>query len=234
MANIQKTLDALQPYVVGIRYLDGTPVVDAVFKEGWTLPDSNTIKKVKGNEEMNYYMLFSEQQNVGLDELLDYVDVTIKANIEKEKKHELLKEKVNELKELFKKTSLLKLQKLKFTFAEDDLVPSINEFEIEEITNEVPTVIEDTIIEPVKETESKLIEEPITEEDEEILAEERRAENFRKYQENKKSNEQLNNIRKKVELPPKAELKTFNEPSDGECDCGPDEACSKCIDKKTL
>jgi hypothetical protein len=30
--NIQKTLDSLQPYVIGIRYLDGIPLVDVVLK----------------------------------------------------------------------------------------------------------------------------------------------------------------------------------------------------------
>jgi len=28
MSNIQKTLDSLQPYVIGIRYLEGTVLVD--------------------------------------------------------------------------------------------------------------------------------------------------------------------------------------------------------------
>ena len=116
MSNIQKTLDSLQPYVIGIRYLEGTPLVDAVFKEGWTVPDDNKVKKVRGNEEMNYYMLLSEVAGVGLDDLLDYGKKTIDLNIEREKKHDLLKEKVNELKEIFKKTSLDKLKRLKFNF----------------------------------------------------------------------------------------------------------------------
>ena len=73
MSNIQKTLDALQPYVIGIRYLEGTAVVDAVFKEGWTVLDDPNIKKIKGNEELNYFMFYSEAPNIGLDELLNYV-----------------------------------------------------------------------------------------------------------------------------------------------------------------
>jgi len=65
--NIQKTLDSLQPYVIGIRYLEGTPLVDAVFKEGWNVPDDPKIKKIKGNDDMNYFMLLSEIPGVGLD-----------------------------------------------------------------------------------------------------------------------------------------------------------------------
>lgn len=227
MGDLQKTLDSLQPYVIGIRYVDGTPVVDVVYKEGWTLPESNIVKKAKGNEEMNYYMLFSEKDGIGLDELLEYVDITIKVNVEKEKKHELLKVKVNELKELFKKTSLTKLQRLQFTYNDEDLTPSINELDIEEpieeesILPEIPT-IENTSIESIPE--------PMTDEDREILEEERRAENYKRFQENKKTSTQLEQIKNRVELPPKKISERLNDI----CECGPDEACNVCIDKKSL
>jgi hypothetical protein len=246
MSNLQKALDALQPYVIGIRYLDGMPVVDAVFKEDWTLPQSNTINKVKGNNDVNYYMLFSETDGIGLDELLTYVDVTIKTNIEKEKKHELLKQKVNELKELFKQTSLLKLQNLKFIFAEEDLMPSIQELEIKELPEETAStnlnineeenteVLRVDEIEKQRTPESSISEESLTDEEREILEEERRAENYRKFQEMQKSNQQLENIKKKVELPPKKNFETKNKIIEEQCECGPDEACDKCIDKKSL
>jgi hypothetical protein len=68
--NIQKTLDSLQPYVIGIRYLDGIPLVDVVLKRVGNYQKTLKYKKNKGNEEMNYYMLFSEVAGVGLDELL--------------------------------------------------------------------------------------------------------------------------------------------------------------------
>lgn len=176
MSNLQKTLDALQPYVIGIRYLDGMPVVDAVFKDDWSLPESNFITKVKGNNDVNYYMLFSETEGIGLDELLSYVDVTIKTNIEKEKKHELLKERVNELKELFKRTPLTKLQRLKFLFSEEDLVPSINELDINE-EEKINVNLENLTIETeVKKIAEDTFEEmPMTDEEREILEEEKRA-----------------------------------------------------------
>lgn len=239
MYNLQKALDALQPYVIGIRYLDGTPVVDAVFKEDWTLPQSNVINKVKGNDDVNYYMLFSEADGIGLDEILSYVDVTIKTNIEKEKKHELLKEKINELKEVFKKTSLLKLQNLKFIFAEEDLVPKLNDLTLDEHIEEEPinsTPIITSISEEEKEEVKKpeINEENLTDEEREILEEERRAENYKKFQEQQKHNQQLDNIKKKVELPPKKNFENTNKIIEEICECGPDEACEKCIDKKSL
>ena len=230
MSNLQKTLDALQPYVIGIRYLDGIPLIDCIFKEGWTLPESNLVTKVKGSEEMNYYMVYSEKDGIGLDELLEYASTVIKVNIEREKKHELLKERVNELKELFKKTSLLKLKNLKFVFTEDDLIPDIGDLNLEETTN-----LEEKLEEPIeveKPSESaNIFEEEQDDDDAELVAEESRAENFKKYQESIKKNKTINSIKNKVELPPKASIQ---EVISDKCDCNENEACNKCIETKDL
>ncbi len=235
MSNLQKTLDALQPYVIGIRYLDGMPVVDAVFKDGWTVPDTNIITKVKGNNDVNYYMLYSENDGIGLDELLEYVNTTIKANIEREKKHELLKERINELKEIFKKNTLVKLKNLKFVFGEEDFIPELNDLELEQPEKEEEPIVAPEsapVIEQQDSYEPPTIEENLTDEEREILEEEARAENFRKTQEFKRNNSQIETLKKKVELPPKKVFASGDEEYMEGCECGPDEACSKCIDKK--
>jgi hypothetical protein len=253
--SLQKTLDSLQPYVIGIRYLEGTPVVDAVFKEGWTVPDDSKIKKAKGNDELNYYMIFSEVKGIGLDDLLNYVDKTIKVNLEREKKHELLRTKVNELKEIFKKNSLTKLQSLKFTFAEEELVPNLNDFDID-IDDELEEAAIQPTLQPIHEEVDEVEgyqapdeEQPIaayldengnpiemTEEELELLQEEARAERNRKAIGNKKQKTNVNNQSKKVELPPKKKMEMVMSDDDyetnGECECGPNEACSNCIDSK--
>jgi hypothetical protein len=232
MANLQKTLDALQPYVIGIRYLEGTPVIDVVFKTGWTLLESENIEKIKGDSELNYYMFLSKKENFGLDELLEYVDLTIKANIEREKKHELLKMKVNELKEFFKNHSLNKLKQLKFSFIDDELIPEIEDFNLDlddaiNTTSEYVKPSETTIIHPSEENVDEL--------EKELEEEELRAKNFMRIQEEKKNTKRLNT---KIELPPKKTLQNslvYNDnENDDECECGPDEACSKCIDNKGL
>jgi hypothetical protein len=251
MSNIQKTLDSLQPYVISIRYVDGTPVVDAIFKEGWTVPDDSKIKKIKGNDDMNYFMIFSEVEGIGLDELLAYVDRTIKLNQEREKKHDLLRKKVNELKELFKKTSLTKLSRLKFGFEDEDLTPKLDDFDVDdefdEQTFDEPSVIqtfdEPSVIQepntkpsitsnvPFLDEDGKPIE--MTEEEKEMLEEEARAERNRKVLENKKP-KTINPIAKKVELPPKPkpQLSIADNDFETDCECGSEEACEKCIDQK--
>jgi len=250
--NIQKTLDALQPYVIGIRYLEGTPLVDVIFKEGWTVPEDAKIKIVKGNDEMNYYMLFSEITGIGLDELLIFVEKTIKLNLEREKKQELLRFKVNELKEVFKKNSLTKLQNLKFTFSDDDLVPKLNDFDDDlldepiQLPKEEPQQSSTITIEPEIQEESikpisyldenqKPVE--LTDEDREILEEEARAERNRKMIEAQKDKKNKgNNMSKKVELPPKRKIEMavadVDRDYEPECDYGPNNACPKCIDSK--
>ena len=227
MSNIQKTLDSLQPYVIGIRYLEGTPLVDAVFKEGWMVPEDPKVKKIRGNEEMNYYMLFSEVNGVGLDELLAYVKKTIDVNVEREKKHELLREKVGELKELFKKHSLDKLKRLKFNFSEEDLVPKLNDFDVDVDIDE--TYEEEVIETPQSNIYPENVEEyptseeqefetnqsipayldengnpiELTEEELEMIEEEERAKRNIEMMKSKKQNDKLKNISSKVELPPR-------------------------------
>jgi hypothetical protein len=200
-------------------------LVDAVFKEGWTVPEDPKVKKVKGNDEMNYFMLFSEVDGIGLDELLAYVKKTIDINVEREKKHDLLREKVNELKEVFKKNSLEKLKRLKFTFNEEDLVPKLNDFDVdididdtyeeEEVTETVapnlyPENVEEYEIsgEEIDNQQHTYLDEngnpiELSEEELEIIEEEERARKNIEYLKSKKQTEKVKNVSNKVELPPR-------------------------------
>jgi hypothetical protein len=252
MSNIQRTLDSLQPYVIGIRYLEGTPLVDVVFKEGWSVPDEPNIKRVKGDESMNYHMIFSETKGIGLDELLGYVERVIKLNQEREKKHDLLRQRVNELKEVFKKNSLAKLTRLKFVFGEEELVPTLNDFDIDdEDLEETPVVKAKPIAPPIEEDfEEEIVEQKpmnaayldeegrpieLTEEEKEMLEEDARAERNRQSLASKK-NKPVNSMASRVELPPKrkVEMAIADRDYETDCDCGENEACDKCIDKKGL
>jgi hypothetical protein len=169
-------------------------------------------------------MIYSEKKGVGIDELLSFVDKTIKLNLEREKKHELLRLKVEELKKLFKDNTLARLTRLKFTFTEEDIVPSLGEFDLnieEQIeTEQIETEQIETEQEPVIYTaemvdnmysEEELVPptlpqyvdengNPIqyTEEELEMMEEEARAERNRKLFKNKK-----NGMASKIELPPR-------------------------------
>jgi hypothetical protein len=218
MSSIQKILDSLQPYVIGIRYVEGLPLLDVVFKEGWTVPEDPKVTKVKGEESLNYYMFYSDK-GLGIDELLTFVEKTIKINLEREKKQILLKLKVEELKKIFRDNSLEKLNKLKFVLPNDELTTSLTDFDLD-ISSEEPSTQEVSIETPssthnpviyTPEMIEKLAEEentipmppqyldehgnPIeyTEEELEMIEEEARAAKFFNSKKNKN----------KVELPPR-------------------------------
>jgi len=192
-------------------------------------------------------MIFSEVKGIGLDELLDYVDKTIKINLEREKKHELLKEKVNEMKEIFKKHPLTKLVRMRFTFDDEQLVPSLNDFDID-IDDELeplitpsehdsqPTFNEEERYEEPTEIREYLDENgnaiELSEEDLELLEEEARAERNRRITESKKQKNGTTPLSKKVELPPRRKPELVTNEYYADCDCGPDGACEKCIDSK--
>ena len=115
MSELQNRLKLLQPYLVQLRFPEGAPVVDMVFKKGWHVPKSEVIQSTKGDsEEVNYHMFFCTEEGLGLDQILDYIQKVIGLNIEREKKHALLKVKVKELQELFRANPLSKLQNMKY------------------------------------------------------------------------------------------------------------------------
>ena len=244
MANLQKALNALKPYVISIRYVEDLVVVDTIFKTGWNLIESSTIKRIKGEDEtLNYYMIFSDNPNIGLDELLDYVSNVIKINLDREKKHDLLRAKVNELKEVFKKHTLSQLSRLKFIIADEELVPTLNEFDIDdEIDEPLPQQINQPVEEqvftspgiPAVEYDQQVMQhqqQPLTEEEREMLEEEARAENFRRKREAEKLNGKVK-PKMNVELPPRRKISEaiIANTLMPDCECGPDEACEKCID----
>lgn len=209
--NIENRIKALQPYVIQMRFTDGIAVVDVVFKEGWKVPSSNQIESIKGNDDtINYYMFYTLKENLGLDNVLDYIEQVININIEREKKYELLKVKTEELKEVFRKNSLVKLQGMKFVLGDEKLLPDIMPPEFDDINIEdidTPTIIvKDKIQEEVKTIDNN---------------------NITPTPSKKKINNQT------IELPPKGkiELENFEEPK-LVCNCIGDDVCPVCIEEK--
>jgi hypothetical protein len=201
-------------------------VVDVLFKNDWTIPEDKNIKTIKGKDDLNYYMVCSEVEGIGLDDLLDYVDKVIKLNLEREEKHDLLRKKIGELTELFKKNPLAKLIKLKFTFGETDYVPNINALDEPPIISSPHQREMEEMVIPINaylDENGNPIE--LSEEDKEAILEEQRA--ARNLKQRPKSN-----MVSKVELPPRGQKQVMEINPETGCACGPNEACDKCIDSK--
>lgn len=262
MSNIQKRLDSLKPYVFSIRFLEGVAVLDVLLKAGWKIPSSDTVQKLKDETDDNYYMFFSSKEGIGVDELFDYVETIIQYNIENEKKVELLRTKVEELKVLFKKNSLVQLMNLKFTLNNnieneitmDDIHNNTNENLEKDIQSnnlinksdvEINNVVESEIKKPIvietKEQlkqifeEKPMFKENMTEEEREEEEAIARAKAFRELKDKQKL-DGVNSVKKsnKVELPPRDKI---NQTSQNlTCDCGDDfdKICGVCAERKSL
>jgi hypothetical protein len=116
MTNFNHRLEELQPYVMSIRFNKGLTVIDGSFKEGWSVPKTNTIDYKQLEDKPNYYMLYGKTEDTGVDEILDYVEKVILLNVEREMKYQLLRTKKKELEEIFKVSSLDKCKTLRFQF----------------------------------------------------------------------------------------------------------------------
>lgn len=234
MSKLQDTLDSLQPYVIGIRYIEGHVMVDCILKEGWVIPESNNGVQKLSNKDLDfYYTLFSENKSVGLDDILSYVQEIILINQEREDKKALLISLVEELKKIFKENKLSRLKNLKFTYSDDKAIDEIGDINMNDVIGPEDVAIppvEDLTPEVFQEEQPPIDEGELSEEEREILEEERRA---AAYFSRKETNDTNNKVKQavsqqaqKVELPPRAAGVNML------CDCDENQACSKCMDEK--
>lgn len=217
--SLQEKIDKLQPYVVQITFNDGLTVVHTVLKRGWKVPTSEFISFAKSDDVDEYYVFYTEKKDLGIDDILDYIEEIIKLNIEREKKFELLKSKTEELKNFFKKHTLSELETLRFVIGRHEILPPMmtkdfdedDEISIHDIDESYEHEhLEKEYVPPVPIIEEKTIS---VENDDTI------------YMKTKGSN---------IELPPKNEkivVEVFDEPKIV-CKCGPEDICPVCIDDK--
>jgi hypothetical protein len=216
MSGIQERLQQLQPYVLSIRYFEGLPVIEVFFKERWTVPESEIIRKEKVDENSTTYMFFSQHDGIGIDELLDYAEDIINMNIEKEQKNELLRVKVKELQKFFVENSLSELEGMTFQIGKKKIT---NEFNPNDIS------IDDEIEVPKVETKPEPVLEPVLE----------MAEVEPKKPAQKSTQKIVNST--KIELPPKPSNGKIEvegdqipaEAKEGPCSC---DWCIKCVDER--
>ena len=114
MTSLQDRLKNLRPHVVGIRFIKDMPVVDVNIKDGWKILSNEKISINKSEKTKNYYMFYSEDTSVEIDEILDFVESCIEYNKEVEAKEVLFKTYVSSLKTLFDTSSYEDLKKLEF------------------------------------------------------------------------------------------------------------------------
>jgi len=121
-------------YINSFKRTGKYKIIETIIKPTWEIPktegiQSNVREKKEGLVE---YWFFSETKT--FDEMYEwFIGSVVRPNIENEQKERLLKEKVQELKEIFQSTSLDDLKNLSFSQEEDT---KLNITPIEEIKEE--------------------------------------------------------------------------------------------------
>lgn len=162
---IDDKIKKIKPYLLSIRYKDDVSIVDVKLKDGWVVPKAkNQLVGVTEYEQYpNTYIFYSEDDSIGVDDIITYVDSIVQVNIEREKKLELLSIKKNELASFFTKHSVAELKNMKFVIEdEDSLLPEEEEvkFSYPDQAEIVPEEMDE--VEPIKEGE--LVERKMDEE----------------------------------------------------------------------
>lgn len=108
-------MNDMKPYFRGIEMYNEALMVKVVFPRNWKAYPSadGRIKTTPSDDgQLTYY--YADSKDTTYEEMFDLIEETIKANNEIVLKLKLLRDKVEELKELFSSISYEELQTLRF------------------------------------------------------------------------------------------------------------------------
>jgi hypothetical protein len=147
---IEEIFNELNPYLLGVEKSEGHSIIKVEVKKTWLIPSHETISQQSLQSKktgMVKYMFYSGTNT--FDDIINWVKTDfIDMNLEVEQKELLLKNKVDELKEMFETTSLEDLKKLSFVKTDNTLklkgstrnkTEDVNS-EVEDVNSEVEDV----------------------------------------------------------------------------------------------
>lgn len=109
-------MNDMRPYFRGIEMYNEALMVKVVFPNKWKAypSDDGRIKVAPSETDPNLTFYYADSKNTTYEEMFDLIEQTIKANRDIVSKLKLLREKVEELKELFSKLPYEELLTLQF------------------------------------------------------------------------------------------------------------------------
>ena len=114
----------LLPYLKEIKFSDKHVVVGGILYPKWIVEEKKgPIKTVKTGEDESgkvIYHFYGLTNQIDVDGLLDYFSLIINENLDRERKEDLFKKKVEELKGIFKGSTLTDLENLSMAITEDE------------------------------------------------------------------------------------------------------------------
>lgn len=117
---LQDRIKAIQGYFRGIEIKENLYIVKVEFPERWSAypSEDGLINVARAETTYNDWFYYANVSEVELNDIFDLIDDTIVTNESINKKIELMKIKMEELKNLFQEETLERLLSLKFTFDE--------------------------------------------------------------------------------------------------------------------
>lgn len=122
MPTMQERIEGMKPYFRGIEMYNDALIVRTIFPNKWRVfgSDDEKIKVAQSEDSQNEYFYYADGNESSYDDIFDVIEQTIKINQETTLKLSLLKEKVEELKELFSMHSYEELKNLSFVTNKTD------------------------------------------------------------------------------------------------------------------
>ena len=116
MKTLQERMNDMKPYFRGIEMYNEALMVKVVYPPRWkAYPSSDgRIKVTPSDTDANLTYYYADSKDTTYEDMFDLIEETIKANNEIVLKLQLLKDKVEELKELFSQLSYDELKSIKF------------------------------------------------------------------------------------------------------------------------
>ena len=114
-----KEFSVLFPYLQSVRRLENYIAFDISLPKTWKLPknyveEDKVIEQESKIELERLFTFVSEINEIDVEKLTKNIQGLINFNLEREEKENLYQDKVEELKQIFEKTTLKNLQTLKF------------------------------------------------------------------------------------------------------------------------
>ena len=143
---LSEKINKILPYFKGIDVIEDKFVVKVQLEKGWFCYEKpNTFSVMKINDENNTWAVMCDAKSKNSDDIFDFINEIIETNKSVKLKMDLLKIKINDLKELFAVTPFEELLNLKFVIENEDNNKKKRKYtrkvkKIEE--NEIPTIVE--------------------------------------------------------------------------------------------
>lgn len=117
---LQDRMVDMKPYFKGIEMYNEALIVKVMFPEKWKPYDSSDgrIKATRSENVPNEVYYYANSEDTTYDDIFDFVEETIKANQDIILKVKLLRDKVEELKDMFSTHTYDELTTLKFVFGD--------------------------------------------------------------------------------------------------------------------